>query len=174
MGTPTHTENRSDEIDTLHRRHFRTIARQCARIIRDEDQAEDLTQEAFVRVHRRATERGGAVCLPLLLATARNLALNHARNRRRREELLRVETTPLGVFDDEKMDSKVDARRLLGALPEDRQRLLELYFVRGWTMAEIADDYGISPSGVRKRLLGSTATLSQHAIPRHRNHCPGT
>ncbi len=71
------------EFDHLVRSHQRRIYRVLFSLLRDQDLADTLTQECFLRAFRkRATYRGEASVETWLVRIAINLARDHARNRR--------------------------------------------------------------------------------------------
>jgi len=73
----------AEEFDYLVREHQRRIYRVLFSLLRDEDLAETLTQECFLRAfEKRATFRSEASVETWLIRIAVNLARDYARNRR--------------------------------------------------------------------------------------------
>lgn len=129
------------------------------RIVGDHQAAEDVTQEAFVRVSKAV--EGGTVehVEAFLFQTARNLALNHRRSRQTRAE---VERDGLPASDVENIASSTPSQeaellhrerlRLLEeaitGLPERAQQVWILSKVEKWPYPKIAAHLGVSPNTV--------------------------
>jgi RNA polymerase sigma-70 factor (ECF subfamily) len=121
------------------------------RICGDHQEAEDLTQETFIRAYRALggfdRERFGELRLsPWLWTIALNLGRNHLRSRSRRPVF--VEVVEHGVEDPESPDSGAwDAR--LRALSSPQRTAVVLRHVVGMGVAEIAEATG-RPEGTVK------------------------
>jgi len=72
-----------EEFDQIVRSHQRRVFRVLFSLVRDQDAADNLTQDCFLRAYQaRATFRGDASVETWLIRIAVNLARDHARNRR--------------------------------------------------------------------------------------------
>ena len=122
------------------------------RLCGDHQEAEDLTQETFIRAYRALGEfdRGRFEELrlsPWLWTIALNLGRNHLRNRSRRPTLVEMRANP-GVDDPEPPDIAAwDAR--LSALPVNQRRAVVLRHVVGLGIGEIVEATG-RPEGTVK------------------------
>jgi RNA polymerase sigma-70 factor (ECF subfamily) len=146
-------------FDALFRRWASPLLRYLARMLRDDAAAEDLVQEAFLRVHR-ARERytPEARFSTWLYRIATNLALNELRRPRRRERHASPddEGGPELVAPAVEAEGAVDARRRVGrtldaldALPEKQRAALCLAALEGLSYAEIAEALELSESAVK-------------------------
>lgn len=124
----------------------------------DEDQAEDIAQEAFVRLLDQDPRDPAA----WLFTVAANLAVDHSRvagGRARHLSLIRADSA--GSVDQGPEESLLRnervacIRRALAAL-SDRDRDLLLLRHDGWCYSDIATKLGIAPSSV-----GSLLTRAQ-------------
>jgi RNA polymerase sigma-70 factor (ECF subfamily) len=121
------------------------------RICGDHQEAEDLTQETFIRAYRSLRgfdrDRFAALSLsPWLWTIALNLGRNHLRDRSRRPTF--VEMTDRGDHDPEPPDTAAwDAR--LASLSLHQRRAVVLRHVAGLGIAEIAEATG-RPEGTVK------------------------
>ena len=137
------------DADVLFTTHRDGIFRYLCRIVGNED-ARELTQEVFLRVTRSGTpetDEGGRRAW--LFRIARNLALNHVRDDRRRGETVEMTadpallpTQPLAIALREALD------RLS---PVDRDVFL-MRETGGLTYEEIAFACLLTPDAVRSRL----------------------
>lgn len=97
--------------------------------------AEDLTQEAYLRLWRHRTSIDwDRPIVPWLLVTARHLANNRYRSIRRSLAL----TRPQPVSDESVRARWLDVRKALGTLTTLERTALILTAVEGWTYAEVA------------------------------------
>lgn len=142
------------DINTLFRRHAGGIARSLRRSGISEDIAADLTQDTFVRVIARPPLETAQKHNPqgYLYQAARNLRINH----QRREAL--IET--VGLDDEEAVNfadpapsperivhsrqSLAQTHQALGELPERTRQAFEMHRLGERTIAEIAEELGIS------------------------------
>lgn len=144
------------ESDLTH--HIADLSRLAICLTRDRVAAEDLAQEALVRVWARLSE-GHAIddLRPYLMAAARNLA---RRPMRRHDPL---ETTPeLGAPPD--VGSRLalrDAATALARLPRDEARLILAVAAQGLSYAEAARAEGLPLGTVTSRIARGRARLRQ-------------
>jgi RNA polymerase sigma-70 factor (ECF subfamily) len=122
------------------------------RMCRDHQEAEDLTQETFIRAYRALRgfdrERFEELRLtPWLWTIALNLGRNHLRDRSRRPTLVEM-AGEHGVDDPEAPDSRAWDLRL-GALTAPQRTAVVLRHVVGMGIAEIAQATG-RPEGTVK------------------------
>lgn len=146
-------------LDELYLRQRRPLLAVLTRIVRNPQTAEDLAQEAYLRVSR-ALEIG-TIAHPdaFLHRTARNLALDHERQRRRRSRYEVRDASPeviQSVADDQRaaedrlQDREREAalRAVIAALPPRARQAWQLCYVEGRSYAEIADRLGVSRNTV--------------------------
>jgi RNA polymerase sigma factor (sigma-70 family) len=144
--------------------------------------AEDLTQEVFVRVFRSLHSYTPGTFEGWLHRITTNLFLDMARRRQRirfeglGEETARVcgaEPTPAQAFDDRHLDGDVQAA--LKALPPEYRAAVILCDIEGLSYEEIADTLGIKLGTVRSRIHRGRAQLREaleHRRPRHLSPVP--
>ncbi|MGQ9370132.1 RNA polymerase sigma factor [Azospirillum sp. ST 5-10] len=131
------------------------VVRLVGRMVGCRATAEDLAQDAFLRLWNRADP---VVDAGYLFRTAQNLAIDHLRAQRARADHGAV---PEEVPDDgAPADHAVAAREELEALrdalstlPERTQRVFLLNRLDGLTYAEIATALGVSVSTVEKDMI---------------------
>jgi RNA polymerase sigma-70 factor (ECF subfamily) len=123
--------------------------------------ADDVTQETFVRVHRTLASIREAVAFPAWICqVARNVAIDHARRQRRRpkESPLPEDRAaqPAPATDDE---LRAAALRCLAKLPDAYRETLFLRLAEGLSGPEIASRTGLTPESVRVNLCRGMAML---------------
>jgi RNA polymerase sigma-70 factor (ECF subfamily) len=138
------------DFDALFQRLYPSLFRYLHRLTGDADVAEDVAQEAFVRLLRqRLTEDE---VRPWLFTVAMNLVRDGARRTERRHRLLTAApalVTPTRLPDEElERAERVEAvRHVLDQLPP-RDRQLLLMREEGFKYEEIAAVVGVAPASV--------------------------
>jgi RNA polymerase sigma-70 factor (ECF subfamily) len=145
-------------LASLYDRYAPLVYGLARRIVRDEGQAEDLVQEVFLRIWNRPEvyDRGRGTFRAWLLSIAHHLAVDVLRRRRREVSYQEKLTGPGGSADPfEAAVDQVDGatvRSLLGRLPPDQRRVIELAYFEGLTQREIAARLGEPLGTVKTRL----------------------
>jgi RNA polymerase sigma-70 factor (ECF subfamily) len=159
------------------RDHSARVYRLAYRLTGNTHDAEDLTQEVFVRVFRSLDSYVPGTFEGWLHRITTNLFLDMARRRQRiRFEGLADETearlgcsepTPAQAFDDRHLDGDIHAA-LMALAPEYRAAVI-LCDIEGLSYEEIADTLGVKLGTVRSRIHRGRAQLRQaleHRRPR--------
>ena len=154
----------NEEVEALCLRYGSMVLRRCHRLLGNAEEARDACQDVFVRLVRNRTRLDDAYPSSLLFRVATNVCLNRIRERTRRP-----------VTDDERLLSdvanvgepgalshaRVRLEQLFGRHPESSRTMAVLHFVDGLTLEEVAEETGMSVSGVRKRLRRLRQTLRE-------------
>ena len=166
----------------LYDRHSRLLFGLILRIVRDRGEAEDLLQEAFVRVWTRAetydAQVGGP--LPWIVRVARNCAIDRLRARRTRAAVdapaidvaaieaaapaMDIQTPEATVLMSEQRQTLTDA---LVGLPTDQRQLIEAAFFEGYTHSELADRFALPLGTVKTRIRAGMSAMRkrlEHAV----------
>jgi RNA polymerase sigma-70 factor (ECF subfamily) len=122
--------------------------------VEDEDTAEDILQEIFIRIHAKAgTLRDMGKLQSWVYQIARNALIDYYRSRRTTVEL--PET--LGSWEDDYEDDlaaelTADVREMVETLPEPYREALMLTYYEGLSQKELAKRLGLSYSGAKSRV----------------------
>jgi RNA polymerase sigma-70 factor (ECF subfamily) len=152
------------EFDELFKTHYEGVFRLLYRIVGTREEAEDLAQETFMRLHkaghlwdrRRRTDDRRHNIRGWLYRVASNLAYNALRSEgrrlRRQEETARQATvTTRGEEDPAELvvrtDERQSVRRTLATLPQQQAQLLLLRHA-GLSYRELAETLGVAPGSV--------------------------
>jgi RNA polymerase sigma factor (sigma-70 family) len=154
----------SIDVTAWYRAHGPMVLRRCRTLLKDEELARDAMHEVFVQVVRREDRLIDQAPSSLLYRMATNVSLNMIRTRRRHPEspdedlLLRIASV-----DD--AEGRTGVRGLLARLfsqeQESTQVIAVLHLLDGLTLEEVAEEVGMSVSGVRKRLRGLRSRLHE-------------
>jgi len=171
--------------DDLVRQHSARVYRLAYRLTGNRHDAEDLTQEVFVRVFRSLPSYTPGTFEGWLHRITTNLFLDLARRRQRiRFEglgdqavgLLRDgEPTPAQAFDARHLDT--DVQQALEALAPEYRAAVVLCDIEGLSYEEIAATLGVKLGTVRSRIHRGRAQLRtalDHRRPRHPGHPAAT
>jgi RNA polymerase sigma-70 factor (ECF subfamily) len=116
-------------------------------IVRDDHEAEDVTQHVFAKLMTALTKYDdrGVPFFAWLLRLARNVAIDHLRaNRHTLTETVIDPASPSGID----LDRGETVRAALAALPDEQREVVVLRHIVGLTPAEIADRMGRSESSI--------------------------
>ena len=165
--------------------HSARVYRLAYRLTGNQHDAEDLTQEVFVRVFRSLSSYTPGTFEGWLHRITTNLFLDMARRRQRiRFEglgdqavgLLRDdEPTPAQAFDARHLDT--DVQQALEALAPEYRAAVVLCDIEGLSYEEIAATLGVKLGTVRSRIHRGRAQLRaalDHRRPRHPGHPAAT
>lgn len=136
----------------------------ASRIVRRRELAEEVVQDAFIRIwthaHQYSSDRGSA--RGWIHAIVRNRALNMIRDGKREQTTDEIEMLREGDLAHDVManwrqlDQNSRLRACLGSLDEDRRRSILLAYVNGYTHGEIAGvlrvPLGTAKSWIRRGL----------------------
>lgn len=147
------------------------------RMCLDAGQADDLTQETFLRVHvARGRFEPGAAAIPWLLAVARNAFLDAARHARVRRNAVATKVAGQGPEPEApasgRGDSALVAREMLGIVQATLDKMsvtLREAFVlirfEGLSVAEAAQVLGASEAAVKVRAFRAYELLREALGP---------
>jgi RNA polymerase sigma-70 factor (ECF subfamily) len=159
------------------RDHSARVYRLAYRLTGNTHDAEDLTQEVFVRVFRSLSSYSPGTFEGWLHRITTNLFLDMARRRQRirfeglgddtAQRLRGDEPTPAQVFDERHLDGDIQAA--LKALAPEYRAAVVLCDIEGLSYEEIADTLGVKLGTVRSRIHRGRAQLRtalDHRRPR--------
>lgn len=162
--------------EAIVREHSARVYRLAYRLTGNRHDAEDLTQEVFVRVFRSLSTYTPGTFEGWLHRITTNLFLDQARRRQRirmdamGEDGDRYPATDAGperAFEHENLD--VDVQKALDELPPEYRAAVVLCDIEGLSYEEIAVTLGIKLGTVRSRIHRARARLRvslEHRAPR--------
>ena len=151
----------SDAVGDLYDRFRRPCYSFAVRMVGSEGEAEEITQETFVRAWRSAAaydaSRAGAQAW--LLSITRNLCIDELRRRRRRvSQTALPEDGPDPPAPDrtdveaEREMLRTEVRSALQSLPAEQRSAIELVYFHGLTSQEVGQALHVPSPTVRSRL----------------------
>lgn len=152
-------------FERLYRAHVGRVFSVCVRMCGDRAQAEELTQDAFVRAWEKLPQfRGESSFATWLHRLTVNVVLNarEGSGRARAREVddgaevldaTQGRSAPAGL--------SMDLEQAIGALPTGARRVFTLFDVYGYSHDEIADQLGITTGGSKAQLHRARLLLRQ-------------
>ena len=116
-------------------------------IVRDDHEAEDVTQHVFAKLMTSIVKYDdrGVPFFAWLLRLARNVAIDHLRANRLTPTEEVIDPASTSAFD---LDQVETVRAALAAIPDDQREVVVLRHVVGLSPAEIADRLGRTESSI--------------------------
>jgi len=167
--TPPFSERTPPSFDDVYAAHFGYVFRLAARLAGRGD-AEDLTQEVFLVVHRRLAEfRGDAELTTWLFQIVYRVVGAHVRRSRVRRWLAAAlgrdhgdaQVWPVGPRNLERAEQAQWLARALGKLSWEKRAAVILHEVEGWTCPQIAERLGVPVQTVYTRLHHARRDLAR-------------
>lgn len=156
----------------LAQRIERTVRRWSASFVGDEDDADDVTQDVLILVHRRLPQfEGKSRFSTWLFRITRNVALDRRRRESRRNR--RLEEMPPSPTSTITRDDFDDARlarlvlRYFDQLPARQRDVFELADIHGMSAPEIGVRLGMKPVTVRANLFKARRAIRQAMLAHH-------
>jgi RNA polymerase sigma factor (sigma-70 family) len=149
------------------------VFRLVRRIVRDRDEALDVTQDVLIRVLREQPHlRDPGKLKPYALRAAYHAALNAARNRSRRERLHQEmaadsidHCSPDALESYERLTNRSAVVRALSDLAEKQREAVALRFFGDLSIDEIASAMRISTGSVKVHLVRALRNLRAALTP---------
>ncbi len=152
-------------LEILYGRYARPVFSLALRILQDQADAEEVTQDVFERVWRHAPtfDRSRGRFGTWLLSMTHHVAIDMLRKRQRRPQTVVDKTTEgIGPVNNPERDDVVDSalrnvqaeqvRRALRSLPPSQQQAIELAYFGGMSHLEIAAMLGDPLGTVKARI----------------------
>jgi len=134
--------------------HRQRMVAEATKVTGDATSAEDVVQEAWLRLSHRATDTPITELASYMRRVVRNLALDQYRQRRRHERAALLDPAddpgeiPSDTADAERMMIASQELALVAAtlatMPPRMRRAVELHRLSGATLREIAGELGVS------------------------------
>jgi RNA polymerase sigma-70 factor (ECF subfamily) len=173
------SEGNREELAILFRRYSRLLRGVALRILRDDSEADDLLQELFLFLYRKASifDSKKSSFRSWIVQMTYQRAIDRRRYLQSRHFYTRVDLD--GVVDllDPRSQGREDAARfgslvgnatieaLLHSLTEDQRNTLTLHFFEGYTFGEIAVNLDQSLGNIRNHYYRGLEKLRKQVFP---------
>jgi RNA polymerase sigma-70 factor (ECF subfamily) len=179
------TSERSESVqfETLVETHYRRVYNLVYRMVNNEADAADLTQEVFIRIYRalpRLRAEGAQNAWIRRIAT--NVCLDYLRRRRNAPPVASLDVSHAPEFDGPQVwdvpDPSGEPDRLLASqermellhsaiqsLPDDYRTVLVLHHIEEMRVEEIAETLEVPPGTIKSRLSRARSALKRKLSP---------
>ena len=154
----------AEAIGDLYDRHSRLLYGLILRILRNAGEAEEVLQDVFLQVWKRADTFNADLGTPVawLVRIARNRAIDRLRANNVNARTLEVPPPPPTESPEARAalsEEQRALRRALEALSVEERQLLEHAYFLGLTQSELADRFGLPLGTVKTRIRTALTTL---------------
>jgi RNA polymerase sigma factor (sigma-70 family) len=153
-------EKDKSALEQLYIRYEKLLYSFSYRMTRDPAFAEEVTQEVFIKVWRGigSYDDSKGKFSSWLLTIARNTAIDLIR-KRKREDVLEFEDRDSLQSSDESVEDQVEwkeegtlLRKAVSTLKEEQQKMINLFYFKGFTQQKISEECNIPLGTVKGRL----------------------
>jgi RNA polymerase sigma-70 factor, ECF subfamily len=155
-----------DALAALYDRHAQTLYNMITRIVRDRAGADEILQDTFWQVWRKASGfQGDGAAAAWLYRIARNKSLDHLRRQKARPQPIATDWEDEHSFvatqrapdaDVEQITERAwqrqHVRQALASIPPEQRRCLVLAYFEGMTQREIAEHTATPVGTVKTRM----------------------
>lgn len=142
--------------------------RKAVSLIGNEQDAQDIVQDAFVKIYLNAPKfevREGAAFSSWAYKILSNTCFSYHKKHRRHMTLLSYDEVERAVADEEVEDTRLDNFLLtLSRIPEGCARLLRRLVVEGKSYTELAEEEGVELGTLRVRIHRAKARFKEALI----------
>lgn len=158
-----------ENFDSLYSDHYSEICRFCFKRVNNQQDAEDITDESFVKAFYNYDPRHKTSFRTFIFKIAKNLCLDFYKSKRYKDkERTATIDADLLVDDSLKTNGELLQQEILNALYrcldklEDEEQLsIRLYFVEQFTYQEIADIIEKSTNTAKNRVESGLKNLKK-------------
>jgi RNA polymerase sigma-70 factor (ECF subfamily) len=144
-------------IEEYYTRYGPMVLRRCRQLLRDENKALDAMQEVFTKLMISKKRLKGIYPSSLLFRISTNVCLNMIRDQKNHRSIdsdsedLLIQLASYNREEDRLIFGDL-LDRLFRKEKQSTREIATLHFVDGMTLQEVANEVGLSLSGVRKRI----------------------
>jgi len=150
-------------FERMYRRHVGDVYRYALAVMRNQADAEDVTQTTFLNAYRSYVEKGNRPEKPhnWLIAIAHNVCRQRFRQSARRPTEVSFEDDIADSIVDDETPSGEDIRRALGHLGFNQRAAIVMRELEGRSYAEIAEILDLSTSAVETLIFRARRALRE-------------
>ena len=160
---------KEESFDFIFRKYYKVLVVQAIRFVHDQDSAQSLVQDCFIRFWEKRRELSGVGNLySYLFFMVRNRCIDHLREQHRNNHFLITSQADIPEYSEEE---KIDANDLsshlwqeIAKLPDRCRKAFEYSRIDGFTYSEIANKMGISNKAVEALVSRALKSLRANLV----------
>jgi len=142
-------------VEEYYRKYGPMVLRRCRFLLKNEDKALDAMQDVFVRLLMSQERLRDEYPSSLLYRMATNICINVIRTEGRKP-VIGDDAVLSGIAFYDELEERSAARSILDRIfmneKESTREMAVMHYVDGMKLEDISAEFGLSVSGVRKRL----------------------
>lgn len=147
--------DREKELEQIYHDHVAMVYNLCFRMLGNRTDAQDATQDAFVKVYKNLDRFAGRSKLSTWIY---RITMNNCIDRLRRKRLKTVEITEMQASPKRDHDTRIALEQAIQTLSPSYRSVFVLHDIQGFRHAEIATILNIT-AGSSKSLLHRSRTI---------------
>ena len=148
-------ENNSGAFDTLMRRHSLQVYSASLRLLKDEENAAEVTQMAFIQAYKQLDSWHGENFGSWVTVIANHIGLRWLEKEKRRQKVPLDENADLPdeTYNEEREQCLQNLEQAISSLPEQDQHIIQWHYYEGVPLQTIADRLSQTENNIKVRLF---------------------
>ena len=158
-------------FETLMKRYTSSVYGAAMRLMKDEDDAQEVTQMAFIQAYRQLDSWGGENFGSWVTIIANHIALRMLEKEKRRQiDPLDENIDPPNEEYDEQRELQLQAlENAITRLPEDERQIIQWHYYDGVTLQTIAQRLGQTENNIKVRIFRIREKLKMKIVDEYTN-----
>lgn len=151
------------DVGKYYATHGPMVLRRCRALLKDEEAARDAMHDVFLKLLDKEKELDDRAPSSLLYRIATNVSLNKIRSKKSKPEGEESLLERIAHAEDKQQEvaARSTLRKLFGQAPPSSGAMAVMHLHDGLTLEEVAMEFQMSVSGVRKRLRALRSELQE-------------
>lgn len=148
-------EDNACAFETLMKRYTSTVYSAAMRLMKDDDEAQEVTQQAFIQAYRQLSSWRGEHFGAWVSIIGNHIGLRMLEKEKRRQQVPLDENTDLPdePYDEQKEERIRSLEQAIAALPEQARYIIEEHYYGNVPLAEIARKLSLTENNVKVRMF---------------------
>lgn len=165
------TSGQEKDFRLLYKRYSAALYGVLLKIVREEALAQDLLQEAFVKIwkHAPSYDASKGTAFTWMLNITRNLALDKLRSasyKQGRQSIALDQYVNIHEHPSHEPEiNQQELQQLVNTLEPQQRTLIDLVYIQGYTQAEVAENLQIPLGTVKTRIRAALVLLRKQMTP---------
>ena len=148
-------EDNSRAFDTLMQRYSWQVYSAALRLMKEEENAEEVTQMAFIQAYKQLDSWRGGDFGAWVTIIANHIGLRLLEKEKRRQKVPLDENTDLPdeTYNEEQEQRLLSLEQAISCLPEQDQQIIRWHYYDSLPLADIANRLGQTENNIKVRLF---------------------